>query len=537
MSHSARLVSVQQLVNSRRFVRRYQENHSRRSKQNLSTLQRMAEESVWRQWEQVCCEILQGKLAFFPLNESLWELVSYQVLRPKTKSDPSATTDSGCSMENTVSTEKHKRSSTCSEPMDLERQENSSEKLMNALTISPTSPMSFSLLQYSENENHYSLRQKELVGEFYSVDELLTYEPFCADFGPLNLGQLYRFVQLTDKKMTDADGSCVYFYCKDEDKYISNAAVLIAGYAIFRLGMSADDIYRILEKLEPRFCYFKDASFVKSSFQLTVKDCIDALDKARSNGFFDPNQFDIEEYEFFEQPLHGDLNWIVPGKLVAFSGPTAVRTLSPDGSRSFTPEDYIPYFRKKNVTCVVRLNNKMYEARRFVDAGIHHYDLYFDDGATPSRTIVRQFLNICATEQGAVAVHCKAGLGRTGTLICCALMRYYNFRAAEAIAWVRICRPGSVLGRQQSFLVRQEMEIVSGDIFIDNETEQPQHQDENTQEIPDWKTAQRNKTTTTTTVIISETTRTPRTSQLGRSLTTCTIKEPDPVFLSSSFPP
>jgi len=208
----SRLVSVQQLVNSRRFVRRYQgeeisassnrsflnftkylgtlENHSRRSKQNLSTLQRMAEESVWRQWEQVCCEILQGKLAFFPLNESLWELVSYQVLRPKTKSDPSATTDSGCSMENTVSTEKHKRSSTCSEPMDLERQENSSEKLMNALTISPTSPMSFSLLQYSENENHYSLRQKELVGEFYSVDELLTYEPFCADFGPLNLGQL-----------------------------------------------------------------------------------------------------------------------------------------------------------------------------------------------------------------------------------------------------------------------------------------------------------------------------------------------------------
>ena len=46
-----------------------------------------------------------------------------------------------------------------------------------------------------------------------------------------------------------------------------------------------------------------------------------------------------------------------------------------------------------------------------------------------------------------------AGLGRTGTLIACYIMKHYRMTATEAIAWVRICRPGSVIGPQQQFLM------------------------------------------------------------------------------------
>lgn len=71
------------------------------------------------------------------------------------------------------------------------------------------------------------------------------------------------------------------------------------------------------------------------------------------------------------------------------------------------PEAYFPYFRKHNVTTIVRLNKKIYDARRFIDAGFDHYDLFFVDGTVPPLEIVRQFLDISEAAKGAIAVHCK----------------------------------------------------------------------------------------------------------------------------------
>lgn len=148
---------------------------------------------------------------------------------------------------------------------------------------------------------------------------------------------------------------------------------------------------------------------------------------------------------------NGDLNWIVPQKLLAFSGPHSKSKIE-NGYPLHAPEAYFPYYRKHNVTTIIRLNKKIYDARRFTDAGFHHLDLFFVDGSVPTEQIVRQFLEVVETSAGAVAVHCKAGLGRTGTLIACFLMKHYKFTAAESIAWVRVCRPGSVIGPQQNFL-------------------------------------------------------------------------------------
>ena len=71
------------------------------------------------------------------------------------------------------------------------------------------------------------------------------------------------------------------------------------------------------------------------------------------------------------------------------------------------PESYFAYFRKRNVTNIIRLNKKMYDARRFTDAGFIHHELFFMDGSTPSDHLLQRFLDVSELAKGAVAVHCK----------------------------------------------------------------------------------------------------------------------------------
>merc|ERR1719193_945699 len=119
-----------------------------------------------------------------------------------------------------------------------------------------------------------------------------------------------------------------------------------------------------------------------------------------------------------------------------------------------------------NVSTIIRLNKKCYDLRSFTNNGFVHHDLYFTDGTTPSRSIVRNFLDICENADGALAVHCKAGLGRTGSLIGSYMMKHYRFTAAEAIAWIRICRPGSVIGPQQNWLEEKQSWLwMEGDLY------------------------------------------------------------------------
>lgn len=39
------------------------------------------------------------------------------------------------------------------------------------------------------------------IAHFFTVDNDLVYESFFADFGPLNLGHVYAFCNLLDKKL------------------------------------------------------------------------------------------------------------------------------------------------------------------------------------------------------------------------------------------------------------------------------------------------------------------------------------------------
>lgn len=92
----------------------------------------------------------------------------------------------------------------------------------------------------------------------------------------------------------------------------------------------------------------------------------------------------------------------------------------------------------------------------FRDVGLKFYDLFFPDCTAPPFEIVERFLEIVESTEGAIAVHCFAGMGRTGTLIACYMIKHLDFNAAEATAWCRLCRYGSIIGVQYKFLERHE---------------------------------------------------------------------------------
>ena len=126
------------------------------------------------------------------------------------------------------------------------------------------------------------------------------------------------------------------------------------------LGFTAEKAWSVFSAYQSGFKPFRDATMGVCTYRCTVLDCIQGLEYGIKLGWYNYKTFNYKEYEYYEKVEHGDFNWIVPGKFLAFSGPSN-KPRDSDGWRTFTPEDYAPIFKKMGVTSVVRLNQKMYD--------------------------------------------------------------------------------------------------------------------------------------------------------------------------------
>jgi len=289
---------------------------------------------------------------------------------------------------------------------------------------------------------------------YFCIDKFLVYQNFYADFGPLNLAHLVDYCRLLEALLSDdeyADKAIIHYTSTDPRKR-SNAATLIASFAVIVLGKTPEEAYRPLSRLSPPLLPFRDASYGSCTYKLTVLDVLRGVSQAVLHNWFDFRTFDVDDYRHYERVENGDLNWHVPGKFLAFAGPHQVNRITETGYPHLAPEDYFDYFKQHNVTDIVRLNNKQYDSQRFVDAGFKFHDLFFIDGSTPDDEILNKFIKLSEAAKGGVAVHCKAGLGRTGTLIACYMMKHFMLTAPECIGWMRVARPGTVIGPQQYYL-------------------------------------------------------------------------------------
>ncbi|ETV77493.1 hypothetical protein H257_08903 [Aphanomyces astaci] len=287
--------------------------------------------------------------------------------------------------------------------------------------------------------------------------DVLVYINYFDDFGPLHLGHTFRFCAVLSDQLTAAKTAHVQLHVLVSSTDIHaqvNMVCLLACWGVLYNRQAPESAVQPFRHMN--LPSFHDATDEACPFQVAVVDVVRGFHRALSLQYTCRQSFNVADYLHYEKVEHGDLNWISP-KFVAFAGPQDVAT--PDAT-THPPGFFIPMFMKANVTLVVRLNEALYDPSPFRSAGIAHLDLGFPDGANPPSAILRRFLAACEATPGAVAVHCKAGLGRTGTVIGCYMIKHDGFKAKDAIGWLRLCRPGSVIGEQQDYMLDMERKMI-----------------------------------------------------------------------------
>ncbi|KAM7404949.1 hypothetical protein PAMP_012248 [Pampus punctatissimus] len=103
-----------------------------------------------------------------------------------------------------------------------------------------------------------------------------------------------------------------------------------------------------------------------------------------------------------------------------------------------------------------------YNPEVFMENNIYFYNFGWSDYGVANLTTVLDMVKVMsfALQEGKIAIHCHAGLGRTGVLLACFLAYASRMTANQAILYVRAKRPGSIQTRGQLRCVRQFVQFL-----------------------------------------------------------------------------
>ena len=147
-------------------------------------------------------------------------------------------------------------------------------------------------------------------------------------------------------------------------------------------------------------------------------------------------------------------HWVVPGRLAGCPAPGVVN-----------PIDYdLKVIQKMGVTGLITLTETDLDQESLTRHGLFNIHSPIFDREAPS--IAQTHMLLIKMERlmlkgEVLAVHCKAGLGRTGTLLAAWMIRDGGFASEEAVRRLRLIEPGFIQSDEQmDFLSRYEQDLV-----------------------------------------------------------------------------
>ncbi len=150
-----------------------------------------------------------------------------------------------------------------------------------------------------------------------------------------------------------------------------------------------------------------------------------------------------------KRKLHGmitgkpdNFSWIIEEKLAGSAIPTS--------------KEEVDWVKQEGVKSIVTIREEPLEDEWIKDVSYLHVNSN-DMGVPEFNDLVFaiDFMHRKIEENKPVMVHCLAGLGRTGTLLACYLIKYENMSADDAVQKVREERPGSIQSFSQEEIIHK----------------------------------------------------------------------------------
>jgi atypical dual specificity phosphatase len=151
--------------------------------------------------------------------------------------------------------------------------------------------------------------------------------------------------------------------------------------------------------------------------------------------------------------MPNNFSFVIDGVLAGMERPGTFAKLRED----------LEFLKTKRINAIISLTETPLEKAFIEEFGFRYLHMPIADFTPPTCEQVEKFLSFQRRAEGdglATVVHCGAGLGRTGTMLACALVAR-GMPAEAAIDHVRTLRPYSIETIEQEDCVRHYAEVLA----------------------------------------------------------------------------